>query len=307
MNIKLKNIAKISTADVTIEKITVIAGENSSGKSTIGKVLYSILENDKEDLETRLNAHFFGTLLNLHKDSYGLIDFNSDDFSTKIEIKNDIFKIDTSGKSNVKVVYIDDPHILDIPKNVLKNLIGIYPEYRINLANTLFSNKDTNENEYVTAIADIVNGKLVIKNEAFFLNLNGNLIDIKNVSSGMKTLLILERLIALGKIDKHTLLILDEPETHLHPDWQVFLAEFVTALAAKENVKILINTHSPYLLNAIEVFSNKNKIVSSLKFYLTENYENSSNIVDYTENVEEVYKKMVVPFLKLDEEAYLNE
>lgn len=307
MNIKLKNIAKISTADVTIEKITVIAGENSSGKSTVGKILYSILENDEEDLKTRLNAHFFGTLLNLHKDNYGLIEFNSEDYSTKIEIKNDIFKIDTDGKSHVKVIYIDDPHILDIPKNVLKKLTGIYPEYRINLANTLFSDKKPVENEYVKAISDIVYGKLVIKDETFFLNLHGNLIDIKNVSSGMKTLLILERLLALGEIDKHTLLILDEPETHLHPEWQVFLAKFVATLAAEENVKILINTHSPYLLNAIEVFSNKNKIESSLKFYLTENYENSSNIVNYTENVEEVYQKMVMPFLKLDEEAYLNE
>lgn len=37
MNIKINNIAKINSADINITGITVIAGENNTGKSTVGK------------------------------------------------------------------------------------------------------------------------------------------------------------------------------------------------------------------------------------------------------------------------------
>lgn len=42
MKLKINNFAKIRNAEIIIDGITVIVGENNSGKSTIGKVLYSI-------------------------------------------------------------------------------------------------------------------------------------------------------------------------------------------------------------------------------------------------------------------------
>lgn len=41
MRIKIDNFAKIKHADILIDGITVITGENNTGKSTVGKVLYS--------------------------------------------------------------------------------------------------------------------------------------------------------------------------------------------------------------------------------------------------------------------------
>ncbi|UTY37997.1 AAA family ATPase [Allocoprobacillus halotolerans] len=40
MQLHVENFAKIKEADIEIEGITVIAGENNTGKSTIGKLLY---------------------------------------------------------------------------------------------------------------------------------------------------------------------------------------------------------------------------------------------------------------------------
>lgn len=37
MNITIENVGKIRHADITIDGITVIAGENGSGKSTVGE------------------------------------------------------------------------------------------------------------------------------------------------------------------------------------------------------------------------------------------------------------------------------
>ena len=42
MEVFVKNIAKIREATIELNGITVIAGENNTGKSTIGKILYSV-------------------------------------------------------------------------------------------------------------------------------------------------------------------------------------------------------------------------------------------------------------------------
>ena len=44
MKLHLKNNGKIKEADVEIGGLTVLAGENDTGKSTVGKVLFSIIK-----------------------------------------------------------------------------------------------------------------------------------------------------------------------------------------------------------------------------------------------------------------------
>ncbi len=44
MRLKLENIGIIEEADIRLDGLTVIAGENDSGKSTVGKVLYSLIK-----------------------------------------------------------------------------------------------------------------------------------------------------------------------------------------------------------------------------------------------------------------------
>ena len=45
MNLYFKNIGMINEASLDINKLTIIAGQNDSGKSTVVKVLYSITHN----------------------------------------------------------------------------------------------------------------------------------------------------------------------------------------------------------------------------------------------------------------------
>lgn len=42
MELKVRNFAKIAEADIIIDGITIIAGNNNTGKSTIGKILDAI-------------------------------------------------------------------------------------------------------------------------------------------------------------------------------------------------------------------------------------------------------------------------
>lgn len=44
MKLKVHNFAKIKEANIKLNGITVIAGENNTGKSTIGKILFSMFK-----------------------------------------------------------------------------------------------------------------------------------------------------------------------------------------------------------------------------------------------------------------------
>ena len=44
MKLKLQNILKVASADIELGGLTVITGENDSGKSTVGKILFSTLK-----------------------------------------------------------------------------------------------------------------------------------------------------------------------------------------------------------------------------------------------------------------------
>ena len=54
MRLVLKNIGMLKNAEINIKSLSVIAGENDQGKSTVGKVLFCIIKamsRYKEDLQ----------------------------------------------------------------------------------------------------------------------------------------------------------------------------------------------------------------------------------------------------------------
>ncbi|RKZ72750.1 MAG: ATP-binding protein, partial [Candidatus Parabeggiatoa sp. nov. 1] len=46
MKIIIRNIEPLQSANIILNGLTVIAGENDTGKSTIGKVIFSIIKAD---------------------------------------------------------------------------------------------------------------------------------------------------------------------------------------------------------------------------------------------------------------------
>lgn len=130
-------------------------------------------------------------------------------------------------------------------------------------------------------------------------------IPINNVSTGIKTFLIIKRLLELGEIKERDVLILDEPEIHLHPEWQLQFAELLILLQKEFDLTILLTTHSPYFLNALEIYGNKHNIKEKkMNFYLAENNEDTSSIRNVKNNLEIIYKQLAMPFQKLENVAY---
>jgi len=74
MRIKINNFGTVSEADVAIGGLTVITGENDTGKSTIGKLLFSMVkaisryeEDIEEDKEEKITSLIEKTFFNLRR------------------------------------------------------------------------------------------------------------------------------------------------------------------------------------------------------------------------------------------------
>ena len=127
------------------------------------------------------------------------------------------------------------------------------------------------------------------------------------MSTGLKTFAILKSLLMNSYIKTRGVIILDEPEIHLHPEWQLLFAELIVLLHKEFGLHILLNTHSPYFLNAIEVYSAKYQVADKCKYYLTENVNKLSYIKDVTDDIEAIYRKLARPLQKLENERYADE
>lgn len=90
-------------------------------------------------------------------------------------------------------------------------------------------------------------GDISFKDNNFDKKISKNL-----VSFGMTNLGMLNALIKNNVIKKGSYVFIDEPETNLHPDWQVLMIRSLVALS-QAGVNIIITTHSTEILKYIEV------------------------------------------------------
>ena len=137
-----------------------------------------------------------------------------------------------------------------------------------------------------------------------YKNNNGIDINIKNLSMGLKTFSMMKLLLLNNEIEENGTIILDEPEIHLHPEWQLKFAELIVLLQKEFGMHILLTTHSPYFVNALEVFSEKYGVDEKCKYYVAENVENSSIIKNVTDNTREIYRKLARPIQDLENIRY---
>ncbi len=83
----------------------------------------------------------------------------------------------------------------------------------------------------------------------YYIDEKGKKHQLHTASSSVKSLFLIDFYIK-NLIEKNTILIIDEPEANLHPNKQILMAQLIVELALS-GVKILLTTHSDYLLREI--------------------------------------------------------
>ena len=104
-------------------------------------------------------------------------------------------------------------------------------------------------------------------------------------------------------------MILDEPEAHLHPKWQNLFAEIMILLAKEVGCHILLTTHSPNFMLALEANMRKYEAVNICNFYQT-SHINDSAFVNYrcvNDSLEDIYEDFVTYLsdMKMLRDSYL--
>lgn len=416
MRLNIQNFGIIESASVNINGLTVICGENDSGKSTIGKLLFAMIKASQKYEEELGEGVISQIFLNLSRISvlllqgdrdeslrnisiyfrrldpdeilltkdlsslYSIIDDNVSDLSLKNKIYEYISKIDIliqntpnekkakenalkkalysefknfshksseiklndlnndtiikfnsdkKGVSNIvfdkpmlldDVTYIENPFILQFRRMFLNaitlldesNTTRSWVREKVSLHLKDLARKlsvldpktiEFSENKLQKLsnnISELIDGSFYYDEEQddFILNRNGHVFSSMNIASGIKALGLFNFLLKGGFVNERSLLILDEPETNLHPKWQNEYAKLLCNLV-KSNIKIIIATHSPYMISALEHYS---KDIENKNFYWArKDYSESVIFEDETSSImENIVQKFADAFNEID-------
>jgi len=119
-----------------------------------------------------------------------------------------------------------------------------------------------------------------------------------NLASGIKIFGIIQMLLAAEATIANTVLIVDEPEAHLHPEWQLKYAEVLTQLVDM-GVYVLVSTHSPYMIEALKHYSEKLQQEKITNFYLGGAGEHGTIFSDVTQDLNPLFELLAKPMRRL--------
>lgn len=147
---------------------------------------------------------------------------------------------------------------------------------------------------------EVLNGKISISESGDLLFLeNGRSFPLQVTATGVANLGVLALLVERKILDKGSFLFIDEPEAHLHPAWQVIMAESLFELA-KGGVNVVIATHSPDILKWLEVYVKNNqddeKMVALNKFTADGVVSNDG---DFNDKIAAIKQELTKPFADL--------
>lgn len=270
-------------------------------------------------LENTLKQEFSSKVMNFHHShDIGKIALQIKNKTLQMHIKNNkITQAKNLLELQTQAIYLDDPFVLDELDLKSQGLFGEQMQYsdlvthRGHLKNLLKSETasqnvetamkqivaDTKLKKILTKINSVCDFDMKKADNALadsFVFLEGtHQLSAENISTGLKTFIILKRLLYTGYLEENGLLILDEPEVHLHPQWQILFAEIIVLLQKEFGMHILLTTHSPYFLRAIEVYSAKYHIADKCKYYLADIKNGDAFFEDVTTQTNKIYKKLV--------------
>lgn len=113
---------------------------------------------------------------------------------------------------------------------------------------------DDENNKIVDLIPNILKGKYVFTKDKEYILMNGEQITLPLASSGQQEALWILNLIILSWYTKNNYnFIIEEPEAHLFPKAQFDIMKFIMMGANITGADLVITTHSPYVLNTLNV------------------------------------------------------
>lgn len=267
-----------------------------------------------------VDSEFEGQINNVFSDGAGKIQLSVGDRDYEISFsENRVVGFASSDAKGFgpEPVYIDDPFVLDGDwrRGPRCSASSGFDDHRTCLRTMLRRNKNKDILGGVIAAGKLERihskirracpGDFVLTKEGRgeYREGGGKAISAGNLSMGLRSFIILKTLLENGCLQRNGIVIMDEPENHLHPEWQLLYAELIVLIQKEFNLRMLLNTHSPYFFHAVRVCSEKLGIADNCKYYLSSNDEEGSALIqDVTGSKEQIYARFSKPFSDLEEE-----
>ncbi len=210
---------------------------------------------------------------------------------------------------NAHYAGLADFHVPTMPGAITDFLVSLLEMPKRNLHSTI---ADQLEKE-------MLHGAIEMKNSEPSYEINyryrDQLVPLHRASSMVSEMaplvLYLRHLVKSGSV-----LIIEEPESHLHPNHQIYLAKYIVSLV-RQGVYVLITTHSPYLVEMIGNYLQAGGLSDSKREKLQENkdcyiklHEIAAYLFEIKENISTIKKVDVSVEDGIDQrpfvEAYAN-
>ena len=216
-----------------------------------------------------------------------------------------------------RAYYIDNPFIVNylnkpdrismlskLERNVIEAIHAAKEELNADKMSNIFeavANKEKLK-EVQELLKRAYKGSTVIKNDLYFYHdEEGNDIDFRSISTGLKSFALIERLLECGKLKSEDVLILDEPEIHLHPEWQLIYAELIVLLQKTFDLTILVVTHSFHFLESLKFFTEKYGIAERGSFYMPRKVEGGYAIDEEDPTLQSLMSSLSKPVFDLSD------
>ena len=269
----------------------------------------------RTELQYLIESEFLNTFCSIGSESTNVELYSEGTRKIEFEAKsNSIFKVKCNDLRFVEdATYIESPlyiHLIDaiirartyreteIPYPTLNAVM--VPSHIKDMAEKIMSAaRHPIDHKEVTSmdLKEIIGGSFSYDNSSHQIVFKSgkHIFSTLNVASGIKSFGIIDLLEKANFIGPNRLLIWDEPENHLHPEWQVLFAEKLVNLA-KEGIPILVTTHSPYFLQSIRFYSAKKQLDSYVNYYMPEVEDDDlSAVKEVTDDLTPVFERLTCP------------
>lgn len=297
-NIEINGFKSFVSEVIDLNQLTVLTGLNSSGKSSVIQSLL-ILENiARRKSDFLLNGHGnFDELENPHtKDG---INLSAETENGHIElIKNEpVFPADTVifpeiiyisasryGSETSIPVIASSKRLGNRGENVLNCIDAVADELLDPLLRHPKSEGDTfmfNLRAWLQVISPNVkfDYKIHKMSDSSYSQFNEH--RATNVGFGLSYTLPVITALLLGTITPNSLVVVENPEAHLHPKGQTEMARLIS-LCACAGAQIVIETHSDHLFDGIRIYAKQNPgFAKKVSFYWFElNRDNNTETTE---------------------------
>ena len=308
--VNIKNFKSFLATKISFSPLTILTGMNASGKSSVIQAIRMIQKSCGDGLgNPKLDDHVLPNQLKskLTKDNFYSLSFtkNSAEYSTEVnEIGSDSFGFATDDghrKEELSCISYVSADRLG-PKNQLPTgnakeitSVGELGEYVIAFIDKFQYSKVPESlrlNSYSENLLENVNDWLSIISKETILSYEKN--QIQNVyypfyngivpsetGYGLSfTLPVIVSLLFVDEKNTERILLIENPEAHLHPAAQTALGKLI-ALSAANGKQVIIETHSDHIIDGIRIAAKQGNIKASdvkFHFFRRDSFEEETTI-----------------------------